>query len=156
VRDLRGAAAALGLPVSGRKAELTDRIAAHLAGTTPPARTRSRGVDGLRPPLRLDTVVPPGQRMTAELQAFMVEHCGPQFRFDRHMREFFAGDGADGVRTLADALDTWHETRGETTGDIEPQFRYNRFVRGWRAAHPRATHADVVAAWHAHRGQPAD
>lgn len=144
--------------MSGRKAELTARIAARLAGAAPPSAARPRGVDGLRPPLGPDTVVPQGQRLTAALRAYMVERCGPGFRFDRHMRAFFAGDGPDGAdtRTLADAVDTWHATRGEATGDIEPQFRYNRFVRDWRAAHPGATHADVVAAWHAHRDRPTD
>lgn len=94
--------------------------------------------------------------MTAQLRAFMVDHCGPRFRFDRHMREFFAGDGDDGARTLADAVATWHATRGGEPDAIAPQFRYNRFVRDWRAEHPGATHAEVVAAWHAHRDRRTD
>ncbi|MGI9254766.1 MAG: DUF6434 domain-containing protein, partial [Thermomicrobiales bacterium] len=95
-RELQGFARELGVSGSGGKEELASRIARRLAGEpepAAPARPRQHGGSGLVGPLTGQMIAPEGQRLTAELRSFMVERCGPGFRFDRHMRAFFAKGG---------------------------------------------------------------
>lgn len=164
VADLRTGAHALGVSTTGRKADLSARVRAALAGEVLPTVRPLVGRDGLTGDLTLDTQFAPPQRMTRRLRAFMEEHCGTGFRFDRHMRAFFAGSsdasscasdsGPDDLPTLGDAVALWFRTRDEPAAGIDEQFEYNRFVRRHRDDHPDATHAQVVAAWHRHRSRP--
>jgi len=147
VAELRVGARSLGVATDGRKADLSARIRAALAGEDPPPRSTPSPRDTLDGELTPETVVYPPQRMTRALRRFMEEHCGPGFRFDRHMRDLFGGVAGSGDLRLADAVDAWFRTRDQPAGRIGPQFEYNRFVREWRAAHPGATHDDVVSAW---------
>lgn len=159
--ELRAGATALGIPATGRKQELATRIRCALAGEPPPPQVRRAGTDGLTGDLDLSTPVPAGQRLTRRLREFMVAQCGPSFRFTAELRAFFAGDGD---RTLADAVELWQRGRsvsGESRAAGRPsrapiaeQFEYNRFNRAWRAANPGGSHAEMVAAWRAHRAQP--
>ncbi len=156
VAELRVGARSLGVGTSGRKAELEARVRAALAGEDPPERSTPSPRDTLDAVLTPETVVHPPQRLTRALRTFMEEHCGPGFRFDRHMRELFgSGSGRSDLR-LADAVDVWFRTRDEPADVIDPVFEYNRFVRDWRSTHPGAAHAEVVAAWRAHRSAPRD
>jgi hypothetical protein len=155
-RELDAFARSVGLSTLGGKETVAERIARWLEdgesapGDRPHARSRVSPAPG---DLTRHTPVRTGQRMTAQVRAFMVRECGAGFRFDRYMRAFFAREDA---RTLGDAIDHWFATRGLPNVGIEPQFEYNRFVRAWRAAHPGATHPDVVAAWQAHRALPVE
>jgi len=156
VADLRAAARSLGVATGGRKAELSARVRAALAGEEAPPSTTPRPRDTLDGELTLETVVVPPQRMTRALRTFMAEHCGPGFRFDQHMRDLFGGASGVAELRLADAVDIWFRTRDEAAGPIEAQFEYNQFVREWRISNPGATHDDVVAAWRDHRSRPRD
>jgi hypothetical protein len=152
--ELVAFARANGLRAAGGKDEVAARIAAFLAGEPLPADgSRKRTARPLSGSLIRDTIIPPGQRLTAEVRAFLVAECGPGFRFDRHMRAFFADASGN---TLGDAADHWLATRDAPPAGIDPQFEYNRFVRAWRAQHPGASHAEVTAAWMRHRALPAD
>jgi len=152
-RELQAFAAELGIPADGGKQDLAARIARRLSGEQDIAPPRRPATDGLPASLDRDTVIPDGQRLTARLRAFMAAECGPGFRFDGHMRAFFADAGG---RTLGDAVDHWRATRTAPRPEIGAQFEWNRFARAWRAANPGALHAEVVAAWQAHRALPAD
>jgi hypothetical protein len=155
--ELRDFARTIGISGAGSKEQITQRIAAHLRGespeSTPRSPKRTSGATQLKPPLELDSVIPPGQRFTAVLRAFMTEQVGPSFKFDGHMREFFAS--ADG-RTLADAVDHWRNTRDAPRRPIGAQFEYNTFVRQYRQDRPKASHDEVVTAWRQHRDTPVD
>lgn len=148
--ELRDGARELGIPSSGRKEELAQRIRAALSGTPLPAPAKRLGVDGLTGALTLRTPVPAGQRLTRRLREFMIAQCGPSFRFNSDLRAFFAGDGN---RTLGDAVELWRATAEKRGGPIAGQFEYNRFNREWRAANPGGSHSEMVDAWHRHRGE---
>ena len=145
-------------PASGSKEQLAERVAAFLAGKPLPApaaqprdrRSRQR----LVPPLTIHTVIPAGHPCSQVLREFFVNALGPGFRFDAHMREFFAAN--DGTATLAAALDHWHATREADAGSIGPQFELNRFARDWHAAHPGGTRNQMLSAWKIHRSLPVD
>ena len=148
--ELVDMARARGLPTSGSKLELLERVARTLAGRTPDVAPRRRAGPQLTAPLQGSTVIPPGQRCSQLLRAWFADRVGRGFRFDSEMRAFIAAGGA----TLDEAVEHWHATRGAETMAIAPQFEYNRFTRAWRQAHPDGTREDLLAAWWAHRSSP--
>lgn len=153
--ELAGFARSLGLPSGGAKADLTERIAAHLGGTTPPAPVPARHRHGPLPePLTAATVVPADQRCTQQIRRWLLDVVGPGFRFDGPMRAFFA-DG-DGSRTLGDAVAHWHHSRSRAARPIDPQFELNRFARQWHLDHPDGSRAEMLAAWAHYRALPLD
>lgn len=156
--ELREFAGQLGVSGAGSKAEITQRIVAELGGKPQvvPEAMRSvaaRGGVQLQAPMSLADVVPPGQRCSKAVREFMVEQVGPGFRFDGHMRKFFADPNG---RTLGDAVEVWHRTRGADAPGIAAQFEYNTFVRDYRQEHPGASHQEVVTAWRDYRDTPVD
>ncbi len=152
--ELQELATALGVSRSGGKEELLRRVAAALDGeAVPAAAPRRPAARQLTAPVGPGTVIPAGQRCSLVLRQFFAAAVGPGFRFDEHMREFIAhGEG----RTLAEAVEHWHRTRGLPPGHVGEQFEYNRFTRAWFAAHPGGTRRECRRAWWEHRGLPVD
>lgn len=151
--ELDNVARRLGLSRRGSKADVTARLIAQLAGEDPaPPPVRPRPVAGLSTPLTPDMVVPDGQRMTRGLRDWFIDQVGSGFRFDSHMRGFFADPRG---RTLSDAVRLWHDTRSAPPPPIGAQFEYNRFTRWYRATHPQADRADLMAAWRVYKDTPA-
>lgn len=162
-----------GLPSSGAKTALAERIAAHLSDRSAdrrreaspirrPYRAGRRPLPAVRrrsPPMpasfRSDTPIGPDWRCTRALRGFFEAQCGPGFRFNGALRAFIA-KGAG--RRLAEAVAVYRrsrQTRRRAAGStaIAPQFEYNRFIRDFHARHPGRSHADAVAAWWRSRGQ---
>lgn len=153
--ELNAVARRLGISSAGNKQDITERLLVHLGkpASAPPAESRAAPVaerkssPQLLAPFAETQVVPVGQRMTRELREWFVNECGPRFRFDGHMRDFFAEPAG---RTLGDAVELWFNTRN-VPRSIGPQFEYNRFVREYRQSHPGVAHSEVVEAWRTHR-----
>jgi hypothetical protein len=140
----------LGIPSSGRKQEVADRIAARLGHRTPPPQIATPPRTPPPPNLTPETQVSPGWRLTPHLRQFFVQHCGRSFRFNQSLRDFFrAGSG-----TLADALAAYRQSRTNPPDEIPEVFAFNRFARSFRLAHPQASHTDITRAWHDARSQP--
>ncbi len=148
--ELNEIARRLGVSRSGSKAEVTARLVAVLTGQPLPPHSRKAVGPQLTPPFRLDMVVPAGQRMTRALRDYLTAQIGPGFRFDAVMREFFA---APAGRSLGDAVQVWHSTRGQER-EIPEQFEYNRFTRAFRAKNPDATSRQVREAWAQYKSMP--
>ncbi len=149
-------ASQLGLRASGSKQQVASRISRRLSGATISEANGpqpKKSVDLLTGTLTPETKIPEGQRITAHLRAFMALQCGPDFRFDGHMREFFAQGGDI---TLGDAVQRWKETRDAPARPIESQFEWNTFVRAYRLEHPTASHEAVAQAWQRYRSLPKD
>jgi hypothetical protein len=149
-KELTGFCRENGLSAAGSKEDLQLRIEAFLScGVIPkaasdPGTARRRG----RMPhqFRRETVIAPGWCCSQELRAFFEREIGPQFHFDRTMRDFIAcGAG----RTLQDALDAWERNRKipKEPRQIDKQFEYNRHIRDYFREHPHATLGDAIRAW---------
>lgn len=154
--ELIGLARELGVPTSGGKQDLTERLVAALDGRPIPTTRRrpSTGSQQLAGPLTKDTVIPPGQRCSRVVRAWFCEQVGPSFRFDGAMRDFFAA--ANSTTTLHDALDHFLATRSQPPTTIGAQFEYNRFTRTWHEQNPNGSRADLIAAWRVYRRRPID
>ena len=153
-RELAGFCRACGLPRTGSKQVLAERIAAHLDGAAPPRAVSPRPARGPMPRrFTPETVIGPGWRCTRALRAFFTEQLGAGFVWNAAMRAFLAqGEG----RTLAQAIERYRRSLDEPAPPIGAQFEFNRHVREHRAAHPGATHDEVLAAWRARRARPRD
>ncbi|TVL88810.1 hypothetical protein CD790_29940 [Streptomyces sp. SAJ15] len=159
LHELTTLARTMGVPTSGGKQALTARLAAALDGAPAPAEPRparrrgGRSAAQLTAPVDGDTRLPEGQRCSQVLRAYFRAELGPGFHFDRHMRAFIAENPG---RTLAEAVQHWHDTREEAARpqEIGPQFELNRFLRDWHGRHPDGSRAEAMAAWRAHRARP--
>ena len=152
VAELRPFARALGITSTGTKLELSDRIAARLAGREPKAAPRGRRTR-LTPPLTATSVIPEGVVLSRELRNWFTAEIGPQFHVDQHMRDFLR-NGAG--HTLEDAVGHWYATRELPRPEIAVQFELNRFTRAWRAANPHGSTAELRRAWQNYRNSPTD
>jgi hypothetical protein len=144
---------ALGLPTTGSKPELTERVAAALDKNPIPLAVRSKRAAVMPDTFTLATVIQPGWRCSPALGAFMRDHGGTSFRFNAAVRDFIHTQAG---RTLADAVECFRQSIGPTAParPIIPQNEYNQHTRDFYAAHPGATREQVLAAWKARRGQP--
>lgn len=151
--ELRGMARALGIRTGGAKIELTERIAARLAGRpSPPPAPRAATRDALPSVLTGTTLIAPRQRCTQRLRAWMEERIGASFAFDGPMREAVAAGGI----TLDELVDRWHRTRDRHPSAVAPQFELNAFARTWHAENPGRSHRQMLEAWSRHRTTPRD
>jgi hypothetical protein len=143
----------LGLPTTGSKPELTERVAACLGKTPIPLAVRPKRSAVMPNAFTLTTVIQPGWRCSPALGAFMRDQAGPSFRFNAAVRDFIHTQAG---RTLADAVECFRQSVGPTVPaqPIIPQNEYNQHTRDFYAAHPGATRAQVLAAWKARRQQP--
>ena len=150
--ELRSLARTLGVSPSGRKAEVTERIAATLAGrSVPPTAPASTG-DRIEEPLGPETVIPPDQRATQVLRRYFEAEIGPSFRFNGHMRALLAEGGV----TLAEAVEHWHRTLGAELPEQSESLEFNRFTKAWHRANPGGTAGESRQAWKRHRSLPRD
>lgn len=151
--ELQPFARSLEIRAAGPKAELTERIAARLAGrpqpSSPTGRPTRQRLTGL---LTTTTEIPIGQRSTESLRSFFKSEIGPSFTFNGHMRSFLLA----GEATLGDAIQHWHRTVGTPLPGQSESLEFNQFTRAWHLAHPNGTATECRSAWAAHRALPVD
>ena len=142
------------LSPSGAKVELSDRIASYLVGDPVPTATppKSRRTEM---PQRIDlsSVIGPGWRLTRELRHFFEAHLGKGFHFNDALRRFIFDRAGS---TFKDALEHYRRSLDAPVRPIAAQFEYNRHMRDFREANPKATRTEMIAAWWVKRALPAD
>jgi Domain of unknown function (DUF6434)/SAP domain-containing new25 len=143
-----------GASATGDKPELAARITAILGGRVPAAPARRAVVSRqLAEPLTLDTHVPPRQASSQQLRRFLVEHIGPSFFYDIHIRTYLASENA---KTLRDVVAHWHATRDASKPETPAQLELVRFNKVWHLANPAGTAVECRAAWRIHKSLPID
>ncbi len=158
-----------GLPATGGKREITNRIARYLE-TGERLSTHQPVCDAVGHSKRnaqprvfsMQSTVPVGFRCSQEARRFFMKHLGPRFRFTVTLQEYIKTH--PGI-TFALVADEWHRQEklkkiGILRPEIAPQFEYNRFTHDF-FADPRntgKTRADCITAWkkaRARRGEHA-
>lgn len=140
----------LKISTTGSKPEMTQSIAAYLAGT-PVASTYRPARSGVMPAdFSLTTIIGAGWRCGPALGAFFKSQCGNGFRFNAAMRNFIYTQVG---RTLADAVTCYRQSvaPGAPKSTILPQLEYNRHSREFYENHPGATRQQMLEAWWAKR-----
>jgi len=156
-----------GLPTSGGKREIADRIE-HFLETgerRDSASSPERAAPSRRPgrvplgPLSMSTRAPLGFRCTQEARAFFEQHMGATFRFTVTLQRFIKDH--PGI-TFGEIADEWKRQevarKGGARPEIAPQFEYNQFTRDF-FADPRnegKTRHDCIDAWRRTRSRRGD
>jgi hypothetical protein len=136
-----------GLPTSGGKLELEERITDYLTSGTvvaalPRVRVQQYDADG-----GLTSATPVVYyKNCAKTRAFFVSHLGDGFRFNHYLRAF-AKHKQDGRLTYGDLLAGYRASLRQKQPAIAPQFAFNQFQRDYHRAYPTRSIGDCRRAW---------
>ncbi|SDA22152.1 hypothetical protein SAMN02910447_02159 [Ruminococcus sp. YE71] len=138
-----------GLPVSGGKTELTERIAHFLATgevlSPAPVRAKNRRTDGHE--LSPDSIIEENIVCSEKHRAFFREQIGRSFSFNVPFQKWLK---ANAGKTYAEAVEAYHailavKKNGGT--DIGRQFEYNTYIRDFFADNKGRLLADAITCW---------
>ena len=143
-----------GLPTSGGKMELTERIAAYLStGEIRPVQPRA----GAKPKVGVimpETPIEPGFICSEKHRAFFREQIGGGFSFNVPFQKWLK---ANPGKTYAQAVEAYHEILSEKKNcrsTIDRQFEYNTYIRAFFDENPGKTLKQAIACWNYKKSQP--
>ena len=143
-----------GLPVSGGKKELTERIASYLDGgeviaEKPVARKKS-GVGFITD----DTPIEPDFVCSQKHRAFFEEKIGNGFSFNVAFQKWLK---ANTGKTYGQAVGAYYQIREEKKKGgtkIDSQFEYNTYIRAFFAENQGKTLKEAIKCWNYKKSMP--
>ena len=136
-----------GLPASGGKAELTERIAYYLdtgkIKAVKPVRTQKPKI----PAITRDSIIESGFVCSELHRAFFKREIGDSFSFNVAFQKWLKSNSG---KTYADAIAAYKEiksTKKPGKKDIDKQFEYNTYVRDFFCDNKGASLADAIKCW---------
>lgn len=136
-----------GLPASGGKAELTERIAYYLdtgkIKAVKPVRTQKPKI----PEITRDSIIESGFVCSELHRAFFKREIGDSFSFNVAFQKWLKSNSG---KTYADAIAAYKEiksTKKPGKKDIDKQFEYNTYVRDFFCDNKGASLADAIKCW---------
>lgn len=136
-----------GLPVSGGKKELSNRIAHFLdtGSVLPPSppRKRAQAVGTIEETERIESDFV----CTEKHRAFFREHIGSSFSFNVPFQKWLR---ANAGKTYGEAIEAYYELLQERKREkpqIESQFEYNTYIRDFFADNEGKSLKDAIACW---------
>ena len=135
-----------GLPASGSKQEITERIAVFLDSgeIVRSASVRKTGKVGEITP---DSIIEPDIVCSEKHRAFFRKQIGKSFSFNVAFQKWLK---ANAGKTYKDAIDAYHEiieSKKKTKTKIDSQFEYNRYIRDFFADNKGRTLEDAIKCW---------
>ena len=143
-----------GLPASGSKSELTDRIAYFLdtGSVLKPTAERKTAVNiGT---LTENTVIEPNIVCSEKHRAFFSEKIGKSFSFNVLFQKWLK---ANTGKTYGDAIRAYYrilEEKKLTKTEIGGQFEYNTYIRDFFADNPGKSLRDAIKCWNYKKSLP--
>ena len=143
-----------GLPTSGSKAELTDRIAYFLdtGNVLKPSAKRKTAVSiGT---LTEDTVIEPNIVCSEKHRAFFSEKIGKSFSFNVPFQKWLK---ANAGKTYGEAVRAYYrilEEKKQRKTEIGRQFEYNTYIRDFFADNPGKSLHDAIKCWNYKKDLP--
>ena len=137
-----------GLPITGGKIEITDRIVHYLDTseimTTPLVKTKKAIRIGI---ISEDDFIEPNFVCSELHRAFFKEKIGPLFTFNVTFQNWLKSNTG---KTYADAIVAYHQIitekkQGKTK--IDKQFEYNTYIRDFFADNHGRTLEDAIRCW---------
>jgi hypothetical protein len=151
----------LGLPVTGAKFDIIDRIADHLDGKiAAPARkpgtaSKGPGFDWHGGALSRATVITPDYRNTQNVRRFFIAEIGRHFSFNI---AFMAWMKANTGRTLGEAAAEWKRVHALVKAGQKPEIpasnQFNAYTRAFLEDNPGRSMDDVRHFWKLKRSLP--
>ena len=146
--DLSAFCRRYGLPVSGSKMELTERIARFLeTGSTEPASVRKERKQKRTSEITAETLIESGFVCSELHREFFRKEIGNSFSFCVPFQKWLKGNAG---KTYRDAIAAYREiiaAKKKEKAPIGRQFEYNTYIRDFFADNPGRTLADAVACW---------
>ena len=143
-----------GLPTSGSKIELTNRIA-YFLDTGKVQKTSPRRISAVMiGTLTEDTVIEPNIVCSEKHRAFFSEKIGKSFSFNVPFQKWLK---ANAGKTYGDAIRAYYrilEEKELTKTEIGGQFEYNTYIRDFFADNPGKNLHDVIVCWNHKKSLP--
>lgn len=139
-----------GLPASGGKTELTDRIALFLDTGEVKKNSPREGRTGSRKTvsdITLESIIEPDFVCSEKHRAFFKEQIGNSFSFNVAFQKWLK---ANAGRTYTDAVSAYHEIRKNAAGGrktIDRQFEYNTYIRDFFEHNKGRSLDDAIRCW---------
>lgn len=136
-----------GLPSSGGKAELTDRIAVFLETGKILKASSKRKTASTVGIITEDTIIEPDIVCSEKHRAFFTEKIGKGFSFNVLFQKWLKSNAG---KTYKDAIDAYYrileeKKKGKTT--IDKQFEYNTYIRDFFEANPGRSLEEAIICW---------
>ena len=141
-----------GLPVSGGKLELTDRIACFLDTGKAPASSARRRLPAYAGPITEETRIERDVVCSEKHRAFFAAKIGKRFSFNVPFQKWLK---ANAGKTYGDALRAYEQIiaqRKKEKPAIDRQFEYNQYVRDFFAENPGRTLQEAILCWKYKKG----
>lgn len=136
-----------GLPVSGGKIELTDRIAHFLdTGEIPPA-SAARKKAAVVSDIRKETEIEADFVCSERHRAFFKEHIGSSFSFNTAFQKWLKANAGKTYQEAIAAYDQILESRKQGKSSIDKQFEYNAYIREFFADNQGKTLEEAIRCW---------
>jgi len=138
-----------GLPVSGSKTEITERIVKFLdTGSVPrPTSTKARRRAKTIPDLTKSGTIEADLVCSEKHRAFFRKEIGAGFSFNTAFQRWLKSNAG---KTYGDAITAYREIMAEKKKQKQPidrQFEYNTYIRDFFAGNPGMTLKDAVRCW---------
>ena len=143
-----------GLPTSGSKAELTDRIAYFLDTGSVLKSSAERKTAVNIGTLTEGTVIEPNIVCSEKHRAFFSEKIGKSFSFNVPFQKWLK---ANAGKTYGDAIRAYYrilEEKKQVKAEIGGQFEYNTYIRDFFADNPGKSLHDAIVCWNYKKGLP--
>ena len=136
-----------GLPVSGGKIEITDRIAYFLdtgkVRSAPKARKKAATIDNISE----DTIIETDFVCSEKHRAFFREHIGSGFSFNVVFQKWLKNNTG---KTYKEAIEAYYQIiedkkKGKTK--IDKQFEYNTYIRDFFADNQGKSLEEAIKCW---------
>ena len=143
-----------GLPTSGSKAELTDRIAYFFdTGKVLKASVERKTSENIGT-LTEDTVIEPHIVCSEKHRAFFREKIGKGFSFHVPFQKWLKANAGKNYGDAILAYDRFLEEKKRRKPEIGGQFEYNTYIRDFFADNPGKSLHDAILCWNYKKGLP--
>ena len=143
-----------GLPASGSKSELTDRIAYFLDTGDVRRSSAERKTAVNIGTLTEDTVIEPNIVCSEKHRAFFSEKIGKSFSFHVPFQKWLK---ANAGKTYGDEIQAYYrilEEKKHRKTEIGGQFEYNTYIRDFFADNPGKSLHDAIVCWNYKKSLP--
>ena len=136
-----------GLPTSGGKPEITERIAHFLDTGEVLSAKKAQKKSPLAGEIKTDTKIEPDFVCSEKHRAFFREHIGNSFSFNVAFQKWLKGNTG---KTYEDAINAYYQIledkkKGKTK--IDRQFEYNTYIRDFFADNQGRTLDEAIRCW---------
>ncbi len=150
----------MGLPTSGSKEELTNRIEIYLNTGNLEGLVKIRKpkpvskFDWSSEHLTRQTKITDNYKSTENVRRFYLKEIGPQFKFNVKFMHWMKSNVN---LSLGESIQEWHNIQAlaksnKTPKEIAPQFEYNRYLRDFMADNPKEKRETGIKLWKIKRG----